>query len=137
VRTTFVRRSKESGVVAFKWTGILIAVVSVALDGLANLLLATMTKDEVPDVINGAATGLAVIGVLGAFICHVYERFECRLERVVAAFIERIDELESRVGDRNSGFAEGYMLSQSTPEAPVIPLAPRGLARRVVTSMDD
>jgi hypothetical protein len=119
-------------VVAFKWTGVLIAVVSVALDGLANLLLATLTTHQVPAVFDAYAVGLATIGLLVAFLSYLYERIENRLETCVNLLLDRFEEAESRIGDRNAGFAEGYMMSH-TPEAPVIPLAPRGLARRAVS----
>jgi hypothetical protein len=122
-------------VVAFKWTGVLIAVVSVALDGLANLLLATLTTYQVPAVFDTYAVGLATIGLLVAFLSYLYERIENRLETCVKLLLDRFEETESRIGDRNSGFAEGYMLSHA-PEAPVIPLAPRGLARRAMSSDD-
>jgi hypothetical protein len=122
-------------VVTFKWTGVLIAVVSIALDGLANLLLATLTTHQVPAVFDVYAVGLAVIGLLVAFLSHLYERVESRFDYCLKLILDRFEETESRIGDRNAGFAEGYMLSH-TPEAPVIPLAPRGLARRAMSSDD-
>jgi hypothetical protein len=122
-------------VVAFKWTGVLIAVVSVALDGLANLLLATLTTHKVPSVFNAYAVGLATIGLLVAFLSYLYERIESRFDYYVKVLLDRFEETENRIGDRNSGFAEGYMMSHA-PEAPVIPLAPRGLARRAMSSDD-
>jgi hypothetical protein len=121
--------------VAFKWTGVLIAVVSVALDGLANLLLATLTTHRVPFVFDAYAVGLVTIGLLVAFLSYLYERIESRIEHYVRVLLDRFEETEGRVGDRNAGFAEGYMMGHG-PEAPVIPLAPRGLARRAISSDD-
>jgi hypothetical protein len=121
---------------AFKWTGILIAVVTVALGAMANLLIATMTTVAIPAVVNASAVGLAVVGALVAFIAHLHERTTHKLEHLTNLVVGRVDDLENRIGDRNSGFVEGYMLGHG-PEAPVVPLSPRGLSRRAVTSADD
>jgi hypothetical protein len=121
---------------AFKWAGTLIAVVSIALDGMANLLLMTVTTLGVPQVVNAAAVGMAVVGVLVAFLAHLHERTNHKLDHYMNLVVGRVDELENRIGDRNSGFVEGYMLGHG-PDAPVVPLAPRGLGRRAVTSVDD
>jgi hydrogenase/urease accessory protein HupE len=123
-------------VVAFKWTGILIVVVSVTLDVTSNLILVTLTTYEVPQVLNIAAAVLTVIGVLTALAAHLHQRAEARMTRLIEIMIGRVDELETRIGDRNSGFVEGYLLGHG-PEASVVPLAPRGLTRRVVTSAED
>lgn len=135
---------------AFKWTGILIAVVTVALDGMANLILATLTTIDVPQVLNLMAIGLVVVGVLVAFITHLQDRTERDLDHFVDLVLARIDELETHIGDRNSGFVEGYLLghdggtdsthdggmgSTGTPDAPVLPFTPR--VTRRVTSVDD
>ena len=95
---------------AFKWTGILIAVVTTALDGMANLLLETLTTHSVPQVINVLALGLTVVGSLVAFGAHLQERTDRRLDQIDRLVIRRIDELETRIGDHNSGFVEGYLL---------------------------
>src|SRR5436305_13127047 len=104
-RGRIARRLKENGMVAFKWTVILIAVVTVALDGLANLLLATLTTHDVPQVINDASVGLIVVSVLMVFMCHLYERLDNRLDNVVAALVDCVEELELRMGARNPAFA--------------------------------
>jgi hypothetical protein len=123
---------------AFKWTGILIAAVTVALDGMANLILATMTPFDVPAAINTLAIGLAGVGALVAFIAYLHDRTNRNMEHFVDVMLARIDELEARVGDRNSGFVEGYLLGHGGggPDAPVLPLTPR-LPRRAVTSVED
>jgi hypothetical protein len=125
-------------VLAFKWTGILIAAVTVALDGMANLIITILTPFDVPSAINTLAVGVAVVGALVAFAAHLQHRTERNLDHLVDLLLTRIDELEARIGDRNSGFVEGYLLRTDgdAPDAPVLPLTPR-LPRRAVTSVDD
>jgi hypothetical protein len=111
--------------------------MTVALDGMANLILDTLTTHNVPEVINVLAMGLAVVGALVAFIAYLQDRTERSLNRIIERALTRIDDLESRIGDRNSGFVEGYLLGHGgTPDAPVVPLTPR-LPRRAMTSIDD
>jgi hypothetical protein len=117
-----------------KWAAVLVAVVIVALDTLANLLLATLTAHAVPDAVNLFAAALASVAAVLAFGAHVAARTDARIDLIVELLTDRFQELETRIGDRNSGFVEGYMLGHATdaavPEAPVVHLVPRG-ARRV------
>jgi hypothetical protein len=116
-----------------KWVAVMVAVVTVALDTLANLLLAILTPHAVPDVVNVFAMTLAVAGAVIAFGAHIVIRFDAKLDLVAELLTTRLEELENRIGDRNTGFVEGYMLSHPTeapePEAPVVQLAPRGPRR--------
>jgi hypothetical protein len=119
----------------FKWAGVLIAVVMAALDALANLLLATLTTHSVPEVVNLFAVACATVATVVAIVLHAYTRVEAKIDLVIELVVGRFDEMEARLGDRNSGFVEGYMLSHG-PEASVVPLAPRGV-RRAAASQDD
>ena len=116
-----------------KWAAVLVSVVTVALDTLANLLLAFLTPHSVPDVVNLFALTLAGGGAVIAFGAHVAMRFDAKLDLVIELLTTRLEELENRIGDRNTGFVEGYMLSHtaetSIPEAPVVQLTPRGPRR--------
>ena len=116
-----------------KWAAVLVSVVTVALDTLANLLLAFLTPHSVPDVVNLFALTLAAAGAVIAFGAHVAVRFDEKLDLVIQLLTTRLEELENRIGDRNTGFVEGYMLSHTTetsvPEAPVVQLTPRGPRR--------
>jgi|SwirhisoilCB3_FD_contig_101_813658_length_1449_multi_3_in_0_out_0_2 hypothetical protein len=116
-----------------KWAAVLVSVVTVALDTLANLLLAFLTPHAVPDVVNLFALTLAAAGTVIAFGAHVVMRFDTKLDLVIQLLTTRLEDLENRIGDRNTGFVEGYMLSHTTetsiPEAPVVQLTPRGPRR--------
>jgi hypothetical protein len=116
-----------------KWAAVLIAVVTIALDTLANLLLATLTAHSVPNVVNMFALTLTAIAALCAFGAHMVARMDARMDLVIELLTGRFEELETRIGDRNSGFVEGYMLSHPAeapvPEASVVQLAPRGPRR--------
>jgi len=114
-----------------KWAAVLIAVVISALDALANLLLALLTPHAVPVIVNLFALAVAGVAAIFAFIAHLAVRTDAKIDRVVGALTQRLEDLEARVGDRNSGFVEGYMLGHTMdgPEAAVVPLAPRGSRR--------
>lgn len=119
--------------VTVKWTAVLVAVVTIALDALANLLLATLTPHAVPEVVNLFALALACIAAIFAFGLDLALRMQARFDLTIELMTRRFEELESRIGDRNSGFVEGYMLGRSpelpVPEASVVPLVPRGPRR--------
>jgi hypothetical protein len=109
-------------------------VVAAALDALANLLLAILTPHTVPDVVNLFALAAAGVAAVFAFAAHLADRIDAKLDLVTDLLTSRFEELETRVGDRNSGFVEGYMLSHSVgsavpEEASVVPLVPRGPRR--------
>jgi hypothetical protein len=110
-----------------KWAAVLVAVVISALDALANLLLALLTPHAVPVVVNLFALAVAGVAAIFAFVAHLAVRTDAKIETVVGLLTRRLEDLEARVGDRNSGFVEGYMLGHSidSPEASVVPLTPR------------
>ena len=119
--------------VTVKWAAILVAVVTLALDALSNLLLATLTPHAVPEVINLFALALAAVAAIFAFGLDLALRMQARFDLTIELMTRRFEELEARIGDRNSGFVEGYMLGRSSempvPEASVVPLVPRGPRR--------
>jgi len=119
--------------VTVKWAAILVAVVTLALDALSNLLLATLTPHAVPEVVNLFALALAAVAAIFAFGLDLALRMQARFDLTIELMTRRFEELEARIGDRNSGFVEGYMLGRSpempVPEASVVPLVPRGPRR--------
>lgn len=110
-----------------KWAAVLVAVVISALDALANLLLAFLTPHAVPVVVNLFALAVAGVAAIFAFVAHLAVRTDAKIAVVVELLTRRLEDLEARVGDRNSGFVEGYMLGHSidSHEASVVPLTPR------------
>jgi hypothetical protein len=112
----------------FKWAGILTGTLTAALLILANLLLATLTRYTVPLVVNVFGVGVAAASAAIAFSAHLYDRVTTKLDQVFDMLVGRLEDLENRVGDRNTGFVEGYLLGHG-PEATVVPLTPH-LGRR-------
>jgi len=112
-----------------KWLGGLVAVLCVALDLLANLLVQAMSGRWVPDVINVFAVGTAAVALVTTLGLHLFDRLEAKVDRLSESLAGRMDELTQRVGDRNSGFVEGYLAGQGRDGA-VVPLAQRGPAWR-------
>jgi hypothetical protein len=112
-----------------KWAGVLTAVVVIVADVVANLMVTMLTRDAVPTVINSFAIGVAAVATIVAFVAHLYGRIDAKLDLVIELLVGRFDEVESRIGDRNSGFVEGYLLSHS-PDATVVPLSSRASSRR-------
>jgi hypothetical protein len=112
----------------FKWAGILGGTLMIALVALANVLLATTTDHSVPAVVNDFGVAAGAAGVAVAFSAHLYERLNRKLDLMADLFLARLEDLENRVGDRNTGFVEGYLVNQSR-EASVVPLTPH-LSRR-------
>jgi hypothetical protein len=112
----------------FKWAGIFGSTLTVALLVLANVLVETMTRYQVPNVVNDFGIGLAAASMAVAFSAHLFGQVNRKLDLMVDLLVARLEDLESRVGDHNSGFVEGYLLNQNR-EASVVPFAPH-LSRR-------
>jgi hypothetical protein len=112
----------------FKWAGILSGTLTVALLALANVLVATLTEYEVPSVVNDFGIGITAASVAVAFSAHLYDKANRKFDLMVDLLVTRLEDLESRVGDHNTGFVEGYLLNQSR-DASVVPLTPH-LSRR-------
>jgi hypothetical protein len=114
--------------VGFKWAGILLGTLSLALLALANVLVASLTTYDVPNVVNDLGIGITAASVAVAFSAHLYMQVNRKLDLMLDLVVTRLEDLESRVGDHNTGFVEGYLLNQSR-EASVVPFAPH-LSRR-------
>jgi hypothetical protein len=112
----------------FKWASIMAGTLTTALAALANGLVLSLTRHTVPDSVNVLAMGVSAVSCVMAFCAHLFERINAKLDLMFQVLAARLDELEGRVGDRNSGFVEGYLLGHS-PDASVVPIAPR-IARR-------
>ncbi|HEX5594435.1 MAG TPA: hypothetical protein VFX61_00180 [Micromonosporaceae bacterium] len=121
---------------ALKWTAILVAAVSATLCVTANVLVNALSDREVPVVINMLAIAAAGIGAVLAVVADLFERMNRRITALTEFLIARLNELDSKTGDRNSGFVEGYLLGQSQ-DPTVVPIGPRSRGRRMMTGGED
>jgi hypothetical protein len=121
---------------AFKRASALISVATLTLDALANLLLAPLTRHAVPDVVNLFAVGGGMAAAVVAFVAHFCGRLDAKLDLTIELLVGRLDEVETRIGDRNTGFIEGY-LSRRDLVTPMAPLSPHGPSVRATTTLDD
>jgi hypothetical protein len=113
-----------------KWAGILCGTLTFALVGLANVLLASLTRYAMPAAVNDLGAGVAAASTVIAFGAHMHGLTERKLDRILDLFATRVEELENRVGDYNTGFVEGYLASQGR-ETMIAPV-PHHLTRRGV-----
>src|SRR5690349_19850557 len=105
----------------FKWAGILAGTLTAALVALANILLVGFTHHRVPGVVNDFGVGLAAASIAIAISAHAYNQLSTKLDLTVELLVRRLEDLETRVGDHNTGFVEGYLASHGR-DAPVVPL---------------
>ncbi|HEY2950335.1 MAG TPA: hypothetical protein VGJ53_18375 [Micromonosporaceae bacterium] len=121
---------------ALKWTGVLVATITVTICVTANVLVAVLTAEKVPAVVNMFAIVSAGTATVVAVLAELYERLSSRLNALTDMVLDRLDEVDSRAGDRNAGFVEGYLLSRGQ-DAAIVPLGPRGGHLRAVTGGED
>jgi hypothetical protein len=119
-----------------KWMAVIVAAVSVTVCVTTNVLVGALTGREVPSVINMATITLAGVAVLIAVMADLHQRVVARIAVLSDLVVARLDELDSRTGDRNAGFVEGYLLGQ-TPDAAVVPIGPRARGRRAMNGLED
>ena len=115
-----------------KWCTALVCVLAVALAVLVNVLITARGSEELPEVVNTYAVGVAVTAGLATLLLHLHSLLDAKLNLTIEVLISRFDDVTERVGDRNSAFIEGYVLGREpdplpTP-APVLPM--RVLASR-------
>lgn len=105
-----------------KWISALVATGCVTA-----FITANAVGGSVPVPVNLAlAAGGAASSVL-AVAAELYQRLDARLDELSDFLAARLDEVESRTGDYNAGFVEGFL---SRPETPVTPLPARTGRRR-------
>ena len=63
--------------------------------------------------------------VVLAVVAELHDRLDNRISALTEFLVARLNEIEDRTGDRNSGFVEGYLLSHGQ-EAAVVPFGRRG-----------
>ncbi|MFC0528071.1 hypothetical protein [Phytohabitans kaempferiae] len=118
-----------------KWTAVVVATVAFTLCVTANILVEVLSARHVPIVVNMFAVATASVMALLAVVAELHQRTTDRLRALSDFLVVRLADLDDRVGDRNSGFVEGYLLGQGQ-DASVVPLGPR-IGRRAMTGSDD
>jgi hypothetical protein len=122
---------------ALKWTGVLVAAISVTLFATANVLVVVVGGESVPAVLNMVTAVAAGTAVVVAVAAELYNRLDSRLNALTDLVLTRFDDLASHTGDHNAGFVEGYLLRRGE-DAAIVPLGPRSAHhRRAVTRGGD
>jgi hypothetical protein len=111
--------------VTLKWTAVVVAAVSVTLCVTANVVIGIVNGGQLPLVVNLVAVTSAATAVVLAVLADLYGRLDSRLTALTEFLVARLDEIDARAGDRNTGFVEGYLLSHGQ-DAAVVPFGPRG-----------
>jgi hypothetical protein len=108
-----------------KWTAAVVATVSVTLCLTANVVIGAVGGSQLPPVVNVLALTTAGTAVVLAALAEYHGRLDTRVTLLTEFLVARLDEIDARTGDRNSGFVEGYLLSHGQ-DAAVVPFGPRG-----------
>lgn len=117
-----------------KWMAVVVAAVSVTVCVTTNVLVGPATGWEV--IVNMIAITLAGIAGVVAVVAELHQRTVARIGALSDLLVARLDEMETRTGDRNASFVEGYLLGQ-TPDASVVPIGPRARGLRAMNGLDD
>ncbi|WP_328340136.1 hypothetical protein [Micromonospora sp. NBC_00421] len=108
-----------------KWGAVLVAAVSLTACVTANLMAAVGAGEQIPLVVNLFALTTAGTAVVLAVVAELHARLDDRVSALTEFLVARLNEIEHRTGDRNTGFVEGYLLNQGR-QATVVPLGRRG-----------
>jgi hypothetical protein len=119
-----------------KWIAVVVAAVSATTFATANVVVWALGGRAVPDVLNMAVIVVGGVAVVLAVLAQIHERINARITALTETLVAQLAELDSRTGDRNAGFVEGYLLSQSA-DAAVVPIGSRARARRAMSGGDE
>jgi hypothetical protein len=119
-----------------KWMAVLVAAVSMTLCVTTNVVIGTVSGQQVPIVVNLLAIIAAASATVLAVVADLYDRLNGRLTALTEFLVARLNEIDSNAGDRNAGFVEGYLLSHRQDPA-VVPIGPRMHGRRAMFGGDD
>ncbi|WP_432903285.1 hypothetical protein ACQP1S_04480 [Micromonospora matsumotoense] len=108
-----------------KWMAVVVAAVSLTACVTANLVVGVRPGGQIPLVVNLFALTAAGTAVVLAVVAELHDRLNDRVSALTDFLVARLNEIEARTGDRNTGFVEGYLLNQGR-EATVVPLGRRG-----------
>jgi len=120
---------------ALKWMAVVVAAVSATLCVTTNVVVALGDR-AVPVVFNMVVIAVSGVAVVIAVLAEMHERVNARIAALTETLVARLTELDTNTGDRNAGFVEGYLLSQS-PDAAVVPIGSRTRNRRAMSGGDD
>ncbi|MGC1213171.1 MAG: hypothetical protein WA890_18125 [Micromonospora sp.] len=108
-----------------KWWAVVVAVVAVTSCVTGNVVLGVLHGGQLPLVVNLFALTTASTAVVLAVVAELHDRLNDRVSALTEFMVARLNEIEAHTGDRNSGFVEGYLLSQGQ-EGAVLPFGRRG-----------
>ncbi|SCE74069.1 hypothetical protein [Micromonospora mirobrigensis] len=108
-----------------KWWAVGVAVVSLTSGVTANVVIGVVNGEQLPLLANLFALTTAGTAVVLAVLAELNDRLNDRVSALTEFLVARLNEIEARTGDRNTGFVEGYLLSHGQ-EAAVVPFERRG-----------
>ncbi|MEW1585769.1 hypothetical protein AB0283_10020 [Micromonospora vinacea] len=103
-----------------KWWATVVAALLVTSGVAGNVLVAVLSGGPLPLVVNLLAAITAGVATILAFLASLHDRLNDRVSALTEFLVARLNEIETHTGDRNTGFLEGYLLSQGG-EATVLP----------------
>lgn len=121
----------------YRWVAVLIAVVVTAAGLVANGLLVTLDHHMLPPLVNVAAMFVTALAAAVAVVAHQNIRMDRKIDLLAEMMMSRFDEVDARIGDRNSGFVEGYMIGQGNRPASVVPITQRSGRRTTAPRTDE
>ncbi|MET8082650.1 hypothetical protein [Micromonospora sp. NPDC005197] len=108
-----------------KWWAVVVATVSMTLWATGNVVTLAVNGGQLPLLVNLLALISAGTAVILAVVAELHERLNDRISALTEFLVARLTEIETRTGDRNTGFVEGYLLSHGQ-DAAVVPFGRRG-----------
>ena len=108
-----------------KWWAVVVATVSMTLWATGNVVTLAVNGGQLPLPVNLLAIISAGTAVILAVVAELHERLNDRISALTEFLVARLNEIETRTGDRNTGFVEGYLLSHGQ-DAAVVPFGRRG-----------
>ncbi|WP_433531476.1 hypothetical protein ACQPYA_05065 [Micromonospora sp. CA-263727] len=108
-----------------KWSAVVVATVSVTLCVTGNVVTLALDGGQLPLLVNLFALSTASTAIVLAVVAELHDRLNDRLTALTEFLVERLRDIETHTGDRNTGFVEGYLLSHGQ-EAAVVPFGRRG-----------
>ncbi|MCF0096571.1 hypothetical protein AB0B39_02620 [Micromonospora sp. NPDC049114] len=108
-----------------KWWAVVVATVSMTLWATGNVVTLAVNGGQLPLPVNLLALISAGTAVILAVVAELHERLNDRISALTEFLVARLNEIETRTGDRNTGFVEGYLLSHGQ-DAAVVPFGRRG-----------